>query len=146
MNRRKDFKKIAQSLGIAIPASLLFAGNVNATPAAIVNNSEFDATENIVKMQKDNEVINRITLSLRMNEDGSMLAHNNAHTDVGGNHTDYHSNTPHANNHTNKNVGTGTMCTHSDVHTNRDGNNSHTNYGQKTHTNNHTNKEDGKAC
>ena len=136
-NKKSDFIKIAQKLGIAIPVSLLFVGNANAaTSTNSLLTGNVQSFEQLVNQRKSNEVLSHITLNLRVNDDGKLLAHSDAHTNVGGNHSDRHSNYGHSDNHTNKQ-----MCPHTDSHTNKAAQNSHTNSGNKQHTDRHTNRD-----
>lgn len=127
----KKFLTIAASLGIAVPISLAAANSPKTT----------SSVDERMEQSNDNEIVQRINLFYSSDAvvDVTSMAHTNSHTDVGGNHTNYHSNLAHTNHHTNatpKNA-----CGHTDVHTDRDGNDSHTNYGRSSHTDHHTNKE-----
>lgn len=127
----KKFLTIAASLGIAVPATL-----------AATNSSDFSPSqdEQLDRLQ-DNEIVQRIDLFYSSDAvvDLTSMAHSDSHTDVGGNHTDYHSNLAHSNSHTNRSVQN--ACGHTDVHSNREGYDSHTNMGRASHNNYHTNKE-----
>ncbi|MDR1974578.1 MAG: hypothetical protein LBQ31_07895 [Bacteroidales bacterium] len=139
---KEDLKKVALSLGIAIPASLLSIGNANSVPTNTELTNSNQLIEQITKKQGSNEVINRITLGLRISENGTLLAHANAHTDR-ATHTDRHSNQPHSNYHSNnQGYSAGTTCVqHTDNHTDRSGDSSHTN-ANSGHTNTHTDNPD----
>lgn len=129
--RMKKFLSIAVSLGIAVPSSLAAtnAQNVNVYPNEGIN------------QPIDNEVIQRINMFYSEDAivDVTSMAHTNSHTDVGGNHTDYHSNLAHSNTHTNKSLAN--ACGHTNVHSDRNGYNSHTDSGRTSHNNYHTNRE-----
>jgi hypothetical protein len=124
--KKSDFLKIAQGLGIAIPASLLFA--TNATPANITVNESIQMVENSISFQEKNEVANRIVWELNTNKKTFDLAKhtNTPHANQGhiNRHSDNHTNVtdvskksqPHTNTHAN---GKHTNTPHSDKHTNK---------------------------
>ena len=129
---------IASALGLAIPASLSAASSDDTPFAKKLNDVSLDQNENV---NQTNEISQRIS-SFYVNEaviEGNSMLHTNSHTDVGGNHTNYHSNLAHTNTHTNKSPAN--ACGHTDVHSDRSGNNSHTDRGRSSHTNHHTNRD-----
>jgi len=142
VKKKSDFFKIAQGLGIAIPASLLFATNANATPANIIENKSMQIVENSISLQDKNEVVNRIVWELNTNKKPfDLAAHTDNHTNNAAKHTNNHTNTQHANTHTNRNNGADVCPSHTDSHSNTSGTNSHTN-SNTPHSNYHTNKKD----
>lgn len=130
---KKEFKVIAAGLGIILPASLANLGEVQ---ACNVNDlSCITVLQNEVSKRIANFQVNCFT----ENNDNSMFAHTNSHTDTGG-HTDHHSNRNHSNNHSNRNY-TNQCPSHSDSHSNVEGYDNHTDYG-KSHTDTHTDRND----
>jgi hypothetical protein len=137
---KKDFKKIALSLGIVIPASLLPIGNANATSARTTLPNNNPLIEQLVGKKNSNEVINRIyILGKETENDNFFTYHSNNHTNSNGNHTNQHSNTYHSDYHTNREgYSTEYACVvHTNNHSNTPGSNSHTDY-TSDHTNSHT--------
>ena len=133
---KREFKIIAAGLGIILPASLSGLGEAQAGNAVDLSQST------IFKNDVSKRIFDFQVMDFTGEEDNTMFAHTNSHTDVGGNHTDYHSNVSHSNNHTNKNFKD--QCpSHVDTHSDRDGKNSHTNYGRTSHDDYHSNKADG---
>jgi len=111
---KSDFLKIAQGLGIAIPASLFFATNANAMPAKIRPLNNVQIIVQSVEGQSSNAVINRIILNVP-NNDEKQLAHTDTHTnETCCPHCDMHANTiDDKGKHTNTNP-----CPHCDCHKN----------------------------
>ena len=68
--KKSGFLKIAQGLGIAIPASLLLATNVNAIP---VNTISIETAESSINLQEENEVMKHID-QLTVSESNYLLA------------------------------------------------------------------------
>jgi len=102
INKKSDLKKIAKSLGIAIPASLLFATNANAiqTSTATINKS-MQIVENSISSQNKNEVMNHIVGEIILSVDipRTNQSHTNSHANAwsgGGSGIGTHTNT-HAN-------------------------------------------------
>lgn len=140
--KRNDFKEIAKSLGIAIPVSLLFAGNANATPVNTIVNESMQIVEKSMRLQGENEVISRIVWVLDANKKSlDLAAHTDTHSNVSGSHTDNHSNRAHADTHTNRNNGANVCPSHTDKHSNVSGTDSHTN-SRTPHADRHTNRKD----
>lgn len=136
----KEFKKIAIQLGIAIPACLFSIGHVKADTCKVAEKGLYKSD---VAEVADNEVVCRLMSSVAgYNSDEMMPGHVNNHTNLGGNHSDRHSNIGHANQHTNN----PNVCPHSDHHTNRPGNNQHTNVGNTRHSDYHTNHSTPDNC
>lgn len=134
---KREFKIIAAGLGIILPASLSGLGEAQASNVVDLSQSA------ILKNDVSKRILNFQVKDFMGEQDNTLLAHTNSHTDVGGNHSDSHSNIAHSNYHTNKEQKD--MCpAHVDTHSDRDGRNSHTNEGRTTHSDHHTNKAD--AC
>jgi len=107
--KKSEFLKIAQSLGIAIPVSLLFATNANATPVKITSLSNVQDIVQPNNEQNSNAVIDRIKLSISTNDDGNLLAHLDAHTDKPC-HNNIHTNKGSKENHTNEHLDSKKHC------------------------------------
>jgi len=138
--KKNDFKKIAKSLGIAVPASLLFISNASATPVNTPQLSTIKSFDILFSKGNSNEVINRISLFGKTSENDDKFAlHVNNHSNTKSNHTNQHSNTYHSDYHANsEGYSTATMCVvHTNNHTNVQGSNSHTDH-TSPHTNQHT--------
>ena len=130
---KKEFKIIAAGLGIILPASLANLGEVQACNVNDLSHNTI--LQNEVSKRIANFQVNCFT----ENNDNTMFAHANSHTDTGG-HTDYHSNRNHSNQHANMNYAN--QCpSHSNSHTNVEGYDNHTDYG-KQHTDRHVNRYD----
>ena len=109
VNEKSNFKKIAQSLGIAIPASLLLTSNVNAKEMS--DNKLLKDSENTIALKQNvnsNEVFKYI---VNKTPSQNFIAHCNSHSDYDKHtnaHTDndtrnYHTNSKgHVNSHVNK--------------------------------------------
>ncbi|MDR0988594.1 MAG: hypothetical protein LBM06_03920 [Prevotellaceae bacterium] len=133
------FKRIAKSLGIVIPASLL-CGTANATPISAELPSDKQLLEQFDKRTASNEVINRLSLfGSNSYENNVSAVHSNSHTNAEGNHTNQHENTNHGDYHTNnRGYNSGTACyEHANNHSNTPQSSSHTNFNNP-HTNNHS--------
>ncbi|MDR2148832.1 MAG: hypothetical protein LBE91_20520 [Tannerella sp.] len=142
--KRNDFKKIAQSLGIIIPASLLIVGNVNATPTKITQPCNNQLVKQLISKKSSNEVINRISLFVKISENNDdFVLHTNNHTNSESNHTNTHSNSYHSDYHTNvEGYSDERSCVvHNNTHSNTPGESSHTDYTSE-HTNQHTDNPD----
>ena len=66
VKKKKEFLKIAQGLGIAIPASILLATNVDASPVNTVFNNSKVLDGKSIKVNKENAVVEHIMLKLKM--------------------------------------------------------------------------------
>jgi hypothetical protein len=137
---KKDFKKIALSLGIAIPASLLSIGDANATQTNTVLPGNNPLIEQLVVKKTSNEIVNRISLFGKTSESDDFFAyHTNNHTNSNGNHTNRHTNTYHSDFHTNREgYSAANACVvHTNSHSNTPSSTSHTDYTSE-HVNRHT--------
>ena len=85
IKKKSDFFKIAQSLGVAIPASLLFATNVDAAQVNTIS-SNIETIENSINLQEENEVMERIAQTLTVVSDDYLA--DNDHGDH-ANHTNH---------------------------------------------------------
>ncbi len=137
-----NFKKIAASLGLALPACLLSFNAANASEIS----TPMGETPSIQKsLDNSNDVIARLMAqSIAYSTDNGIDSqHADYHTDMGGNHSDSHANYSHSDHHTNRTNTSGNQCVHTDKHTNAAGTNRHTNSGNPNHTNTHTNSSAG---
>lgn len=133
-----NFKKIAASLGLAIPTCLLSFNTANAAESS----TPIGETPSIQKsLDHSNDVVARlINHSIGYSTDNNLSGdHTDTHTDMGGNHADYHSNFNHTDSHTDYTTGKDSQCVHTDKHTNKDAYNRHTNTGNVQHTDYHSN-------
>ena len=136
--KKKDFKKIAMGLGVAIPACLFTVGAANAATTTTTRSSELPSV--CEKLDQSNDVFSRLTVNAtNYSSDNFDLGHADVHTNIGGNHSDKHANNGHTNKHTNSTQGAGLQCVHTDLHSNTSGYNKHTNTGNAKHTDQHTN-------
>ena len=128
----KDWKLIAASLGLIIPMSLM-AGE---TPTK-VNLHEGEEISSIFSNQVRDRIMS-FQQTAPQESDEMFPVHTNTHTDVGGNHTNSHSDVAHSNRHTDN--GNKYTCppTHNNYHADKDGYSNHTDLGRKDHTNRHT--------
>ena len=117
VKKKSEFLKIAQSLGIAVPASLLFATNADAALADATANKSMQLIENPISLLSKNEVKSRIVWEITDNKKVSdLLSHTNTHT-----------NSAHTNRHADRTYSDGTHTnTHSNAHTDK-----HTDNGNK---------------
>lgn len=132
---KREFKIIAAGLGIILPASLSGLGEAQASNVVDLSQST------ILKNDVSKRIFDFQVKDFTGEEDNTMFAHTNSHTDVGGNHNDSHSNTDHSNYHTNKNQ-INQCPSHVDTHSNRDGRDSHTDTGRRDHNDFHANRDD----
>lgn len=138
----KKHQRIALQLGIAIPSCLLSVGSVQAA------NNICDRVE----QSDNNEVIDILisTQEIGYSDSIALLDHTNNHTNLGGSHSDQHTDKSHTDYHSNKNaMMKDNMCTeHSDKHVNNGMDiNEHTNSGNRYHTDYHTDRQDAiKDC
>lgn len=128
----KDWKLIAASLGLIIPMSLM-AGE---TPAK-VNIHEGEQVSSILSNQVRDRIMG-FQQTAPQESDQMFPDHTNSHTDVGGKHTNFHSNRPHTNSHVDQSNPNTCPPTHTNYHTNYQ-DDSHTDYST-SHTNYHTNE------
>lgn len=152
---KKEFKKIAKQLGITIPACLFSIGMLNAESSNKMNdmiNIENQSVTNISESSIiNNDVITFLATDFMYKKNYLSPEHVDSHANRGGDHTDNHSNIRHTDNHTNmaarNNLSTNQCIPHTDKHTNSGyATNQHTNYGNKAHTNNHTNRTVKTTC
>lgn len=156
----EEFKKIAKSLGVVLPSCLFTIGSANAATTMPTRNSDVPSV--CVKMNKGNDVISHMMANaVNYSSDRYSPDHTDTHTDVGGNHTDSHSNYDHQDRHSNRDAQNSTRrirnedgsysnvpycAPHSNSHTNRDGYNRHTNSGNRSHSDRHTNRNSSYDC
>lgn len=132
---KNEFKFIAASLGLILPVSISHLGDAQASSVVDLSKST------ILKNDVSKRILNFQVKDITGNVDNTMFAHTNHHTDVGGDHTNYHSNVNHSNNHTNTEQKN--QCpSHVNIHSDRAGQSSHTDRGRISHTDLHTNKAD----
>lgn len=128
----KEFKKIAIQLGIAVPVCLFSIGHVKADTCTVAEKGLYKSD---VAEVADNEVICRLMSNAVGYDSNEMIpGHTDLHTNIGGNHSDHHSNQAHTNLYKDNN-----RCPHANTHTNSPGYNQHTNSGNSQHTDRHTN-------
>lgn len=136
---KKDFKKIALQLGIAIPVCLL----------SIEANAATQTVEDTKLIEtKKNEVLQMFAMNSNAtaSSEDPVMGHSNRHTNYEANHSDSHSNRPHSDTHTNRDAYTrNNQCmphtnyhsdsgSHSDIHSNNGGRQYHTDYHQNRST------------
>lgn len=132
---KKDYLKIAASLGIAVPACLL-ASSIHA-----------EATTGTVKSAGvetklfSNPVKDRMIQFYNAEEQTPIMeiAYTNTHANVSAKHTNQHSDYPHTNQHTDRD---NNYCpSHTNSHTDYLPQSSHTDY-TSPHTDQHVNRDD----
>lgn len=137
----KDFKKIAVQLGIMVPTCLL---SMNTIATEKTTQSDKDMIDVPSVKFEQNDVVKMLAMKTEAGtlDKMSFFQHTDRHTNVGGNHSNRHSDIDHSDHHSNVDAyNKGNQCI---PHTNRHSNsaphtNSHENTGQYGHSDNHTN-------
>ena len=138
--KEREFFKIAKGLGIALPACLFAIGTANAATTTTTRSSELPSV--FEKLDQCNDVFSRLMANVtNYSSDNFVPNHTDVHTNIGGNHSDHHSDRPHTDNHNDFTRGSNEQCVHTNKHTNSSGYNQHTNSGNPQHTDRHSNRD-----